>query len=95
MKLSLLEEAILAVAGVTDVVFVNVGARGDLSSISNNLVGGGTFDSGGNTSTNGTELSRSWDTISGYMQLEGTTGFKISDFRVGSAGKLNLNCIAN
>jgi len=95
MKLSLLEEAILAVSGVTDVVFVNVGARADSGSISNNLVGGGTFDSGGNTLTNGTELARSWDTISGYMQLEGNAGFTLSDFRVGSSGKLNLNCIAN
>ncbi len=100
IKLSGLEEAILSVQGVQDVVFVNIGARQDSISfvtayaLGYNLITGGTFDGSGNTVTNGTELARFWNTVAGYISLEQTSGKTLEDFRVGSSGKLNLNCIA-
>ena len=99
MKLSALEEAILAVAGVQDMDFVNVAARPDAPP-------SGYTSSWGSPSQEylvaaSTEEARSWDTIAGYIAVEdgGSTGgaipnSQLGDFRVGSSGILNLNCIA-
>ena len=102
-KLSSLEEAILAVAGVDDLDFINVAARPDYNSLS-----GGTTTSFGTILqeflvSNGTENSREYQTNAGYIAVENGTSSgtpspvpnsKLSDYRVGSSGVLNLNCIA-
>ncbi len=83
VKLSGLESAILAVAGVNDVVFNNIQARKDSAS----------FGTGVDLVLDNDELNRIYQTIAGYAQVETTAGKTLSDFRVGSSGILNLNCI--
>lgn len=101
-KLSALEEAILSVEGVDDVVFVNVAARPDLNPLDATLTTFGTSFQQFLVDDN-TELQRKYDTFAGYIGLEngGSTGTpspvpnsKLEDYRVGSSGILNLNCIA-
>ena len=99
-KLSSLEEAILSVAGVDDLDFINVAARPDVS------YPGSAITTWGTTLqqymvTNKTENIIQYQTNAGYIAVENGTSTggsisnsKLSDFRVGSSGVLNLNCIA-
>ena len=99
LKLSALEEAILAVAGVNDVEFINVAGRPDSNSLS---PGSTTFGTSQQQFlvVNAAEILRSYQTQVGYIALENGTSTggavansKLSDYRVGSSGLLNLNCI--
>jgi hypothetical protein len=85
VSLSFLKLAILNVSGVTDCVINNMQARADVTS-----VGAGT-----NLVLNNLEVQRNFSTIAGYIVLEDTAGanWRLSDFRVGSAGIKNLNLI--
>jgi hypothetical protein len=83
---SLLQNAILAVPGVKDVVFKNIQARANTT----------TVGTGTNLILNNTELLRNWQMVAGYMIIEDTSGanWRLSDFRVGASGIKNLNLIA-
>lgn len=69
LKMSDLEDSIRNVAGVTDVVLMNVSARAATTS----------FGSGTNLIVNNQVASRYWDTIAGYMIEEDTSGNTFSD----------------
>lgn len=86
LLLSDLEVRIRAVTGVKDVVFVNVQARANTTS-----VGTGT-----NLVLNYTTTQRNYPTISGWCIPEDTIGanWRLTDYRVGSSGLKNLNLIS-
>ena len=98
-KLSALEDAILQVPGVTDMEYINVALRPDVA------YPGSTATTWGTTFqeylvSDSDENNRSWETIAGYISLENgsSTGGSIPNsqlgqYRVGSSGVLNLNCI--
>lgn len=99
-KLSSLEEAILAVDGVEDMDFVNVWARPDVAYPGSTLTTWGTTYQNKLVSLN-TENNKSYSTAAGYIAVENGTSTggsiansKLGDFRVGSSGLLNLNCVA-
>ncbi|HWB91960.1 MAG TPA: hypothetical protein VG605_08915, partial [Puia sp.] len=69
MRVSDLEEAIREVPGVTDVLLMNVSARGAATSF-----GSGTLLVSANQ-----VASRYWDTVAGYMIEENTAGNTFSD----------------
>jgi hypothetical protein len=102
-KLSSLETAILNVTGVDDLEFINVALRPDYNSFD----GGVTSTFGTSlqqylvSSTD--QLGRNYNPASGYIAVENGTSTgtpspvpnsQLGDFRVGSSGILNLNCIA-
>ncbi len=100
VKLSALEDAILHVQGVNDVVFVNVAGRPDANEITPGSTTWGTSQQL-YIITSGTENARQYQTKAGYIAVENGTSTggaipnsKLSDYRVGSSGILNLNCIA-
>lgn len=63
-----LYQAIAAVPGVTDVDFLNVGARADANPLNK-----------GNLVQNSQEISRSWPTVSGYIIAEASAGNTLAD----------------
>jgi hypothetical protein len=69
MRISDLEQAILAVPGVTDVLLMNVSVRAATTSF-----GGGT-----DLVVNNQVASRYWDTVAGYMIEENTSGNTFAD----------------
>lgn len=80
LKLSDLEIAIRNVAGVNDIVFKNVAAHADATTIS-----GATY-----LVQNNTLLLPSWQTQAGYIIPETTTGYTIAPALNVSSGSLNL-----
>lgn len=85
VTVSKLQEAILSVDGVLDCVLINAQARANSTTV---LMGT-------NLVINSLEVSRNWQTQAGYIIPESTTGYTLTDFRVGSSGPLNLNLISN
>ncbi len=69
MRVSDLEQAIRAVAGVTDVLMQNVQARADTVA----------FGSGTYLVLNNQVISRLWPTVAGYMVSETTSGQTLAD----------------
>lgn len=69
IKLSLIEDAIQAVEGVTDIVFVNVRARRDADA----------YSAGTDIVLNQNVISRLWPTVAGYMVEETTAGKTFAD----------------
>jgi len=69
LKMSDLEDAIRNVAGVTDVVLMNVSARAATT----------TYGSGTSLISSNQVASRFWDTIAGYIIEEDTSGNTFSD----------------
>ena len=99
-KLSALEEAILAVSGVEDMDFVNVWARPDIAYTGSSATTWGTGYQQKLVNAS-TENNKSYSTSAGYIAIENGTSTggsiansKLGDFRVGSSGILNLNCVA-
>lgn len=102
-KLSSLETAILNVTGVDDLEFINVALRPDF-----NTFDGGATSTFGTTLqqflvSDTDQLGRNYNPASGYIAIENGTSTgtpspvpnsQLGDFRVGSSGILNLNCIA-
>lgn len=84
--LSNLLVAIKSVTGVRDCVFINIQARADSTT-----VGMGTY-----LVQNKYENQKDWDTVAGYIIPENTAGanWRLTDYRVGSSGALNLNLIS-
>lgn len=75
--------SIKSVEGVIDYFPVNISARADSTPF-----GGGT-----DLVLGSDELQLDWQTVAGYIEHETTAGKTLSDYRVGSSGALNLNCI--
>ena len=69
IKMTDIENTILAVPGVTDVVLLNVRGRAD----------GDAFTAGINLVQNSTILLRLWNTISGYVSPETTAGYTFAN----------------
>lgn len=83
MRLSDLEVAIKAVTGVSDVVFKEVQARADTT----------TVFSGTKLVDAYTTVSRQWQTVAGYCQTEPSPN-SLTDLRPDGSGLYNLNLIA-
>lgn len=82
-RLSDFYAAIKSVEGVIDYNPINISARADSTP----------FGSGTDLVVGSDAIQISWQTVAGYIQLENTVGKTLSDYRVGSSGDLNLNCI--
>lgn len=85
LVLSKIESAILAVPGVTDMVFVNVQTRQNSTTVM----------LGTNLVLNNLVLLRNWQTQAGYIILENTSGYTLSDARALTPSLLNLNLVSN
>lgn len=82
-RLSEFYASIKSVEGVIDYFPINISARADATP----------FGSGTDLVLGSDEIQKDWQTIAGYIQNETTVGKTLSDYRVGSSGALNLNCI--
>lgn len=99
LKLSTLEEVILAVPGVQDMEFINVAGRPDVSFVGSSATTWATVYQQ-YLVQNATELQRTYQSAAGYISLENGTSTggaipnsQLNQFRTGSSGVLNLNCI--